>query len=96
LLGLLLLEQAPFAWASPEMEIIAAGSLIQLANHFRGNQVLLRPKPKIREVTEAALDLRDIKGQESAKRALEIGRRADTICFGYGVNDKSYALGVGV
>ena len=60
------------AWASPEMEIIAAGSLIQLANHFRGNQVLLRPKPKIREVAEAPLDLKDIKGQESAKRALEI------------------------
>ena len=59
------------AWASPEMEIIAAASLIQLANHFRGNQVLL-PKPKIREVAEAPLDLKDIKGQESAKRALEI------------------------
>ena len=28
------------AWASPEMEIIAAASLIQLANHFRGAQVL--------------------------------------------------------
>ena len=32
------------AWASPEMEIIAAGSLIQLANHFKGTQVLLRPE----------------------------------------------------
>src|SRR5499426_27090 len=28
------------AWASPEMEIIAGASLIQLANHFRGTQVL--------------------------------------------------------
>ena len=27
---------AEAAWASPEMEIIAAASLIQLANHFRG------------------------------------------------------------
>ena len=38
------------AWASPEMEIIAATSLIQLANHFRGTQVLARPQPKVREV----------------------------------------------
>jgi magnesium chelatase family protein len=28
---------AEAAWASPEMEIIAAASLIQLANHVRGN-----------------------------------------------------------
>ena len=38
------------AWASPEMEIIAPTSLIQLANHFRGTQVLSRPQPKVREV----------------------------------------------
>ena len=37
------------AWASPEMEIIAAPRSIQLANHFRGTQVLARPQPKIRE-----------------------------------------------
>src|SRR4051794_17801127 len=60
------------AWASPEMEIIAAASLIQLANHFRGTQVLARPQPKIREAGAALVDLKDIKGQESAKRALEV------------------------
>ena len=60
------------AWASPEMEITAAACLIQLANHFRGTQVLSRPQPKIREFEERLLDLNDIKGQESAKRALEV------------------------
>ena len=66
------------AWASPEMPIVAAASLIQLANHFKGTQVLSRPKPGMHEpgiraeASGATLDLADIKGQESAKRALEI------------------------
>src|SRR6201986_453229 len=42
------------AWASPEIQIIAAHSLIQIANHFKGTQVLSRPQPKILEVADAA------------------------------------------
>src|ERR1700682_4511317 len=52
------------AWASPEIEIIAASSLIQLANHFKGTQVLSRPQPKILEADGPLLDLADIRGQE--------------------------------
>jgi magnesium chelatase family protein len=63
---------AEAAWASPDMNIIAPRSLLQLVNHLRGTQILLRPSPKIREFAESPLDLKDIKGQESAKRALEI------------------------
>src|SRR5215216_907143 len=63
---------AEAAWASPDLEIVAASSLIQLANHFKGTQVLSRPAPKIAEAADSALDLKDIEGQESAKRALEV------------------------
>jgi magnesium chelatase family protein len=51
---------------------VAARSLIQIANHFKGTQVLSRPQPKVHESEADRLDLRDIKGQRSAKRALEI------------------------
>jgi magnesium chelatase family protein len=60
------------AWASPELEIVAGRSLIQLANHFKGTQIIARPEPKIRDAAGSLPDLRDVKGQETAKRALEI------------------------
>ena len=63
---------AEAAWASPDIQIVAAHSLIQIANHFKGTQVLSRPQPKIREADNGFLDLKDIKGRESAKRALEV------------------------
>jgi magnesium chelatase family protein len=60
------------AWASADMPIVAPRSLIQLANHFRGTQVLGRPEPAIRSGPEGGADLSEIKGQIVAKRALEV------------------------
>jgi magnesium chelatase family protein len=60
------------AWASADLDILAPRSLIQLANHFSGAQVMSRPSPSIRAAGAPQPDLADIRGQESAKRALEI------------------------
>ena len=60
------------AWAGGELAILAPASIIQLINHFKGTQLLARPAPgELLEPTDQP-DLRQVKGQESAKRALEI------------------------
>ncbi|WP_323760744.1 YifB family Mg chelatase-like AAA ATPase [Maricaulis sp.] len=60
------------AWAGGDLAILAPATLIQLINHFKGSQVLDRPAPG--ELIEAGpdVDLKQVKGQEGAKRALEI------------------------
>ena len=63
---------AEAAWAADEMDILAPRSLIQLANHFKGSQILSRPTPRMATIAGALPDLADIKGQETAKRALEV------------------------
>ena len=63
---------AEAAWADDEMNILAPRSLIALANHFRGTQVLSRPVAAIAARAIDLPDLNEIKGQETAKRALEI------------------------
>jgi magnesium chelatase family protein len=59
------------AWAG-EFEIIAAPSLIAIVNHMKGVQVLNPPEAKLADDALAIPDLKDVKGQETAKRALEI------------------------
>jgi magnesium chelatase family protein len=62
----------PEAAFAGEIEILATPSLIALVNHMKGAAVLTPPLPKLAAAAKAAPDLRDVKGQESAKRALEI------------------------
>jgi magnesium chelatase family protein len=61
------------AWAGDAARVLATPSLLALINHFKGSQVLPPPRPGIASEDTATMpDLRDIKGQESAKRALEV------------------------
>ena len=62
---------AEAAWAA-NLDIIAAPSLIALVNHVKGAQVLQQPSPRLADDTARVADLRDVKGQETAKRALEV------------------------
>ena len=57
------------AWAGEDLAVIAPDSLIALANHFAGHQVLSRPLPAIQSGSGDIPDMKDIKGQESARRA---------------------------
>ena len=61
------------AWAG-DIDILAPSDLLQLINHIKGSQVLSRPEAKLANDNDAPMipDLAQVKGQESAKRALEI------------------------
>lgn len=62
---------AEAAWADFS-EILAPPDLLSLINHFKGHQVLSPPEAKIAEATQSYPDLADIKGQETARHALEV------------------------
>lgn len=63
---------AEAAWAG-DLDILAPSDLLQLINHIKGSQVLSQPKAQaLNDNTIKAPDLSSVKGQESAKRALEV------------------------
>ena len=64
-------QGAEARWASG-IPICAAPDLVSLLNHLKGVQVLPEPKQGEAELPEPGPDLRMVKGQETAKRALEI------------------------
>lgn len=64
--------QGPEASWAGQAEVIAAGDLIGLLNHFKGNQLLPAAPPGEAEEPGRGPDLAQVKGQETAKRALEI------------------------
>lgn len=60
------------AWAG-RIEVLAPSGLLSLLNHFRGTQWLQPPQPHDLDPIEwAGPCMSDVKGQESAKRALEV------------------------
>jgi len=62
---------AEAAWAG-DMPLLAPQNLVQLMNHFKGTQLLSPPIMGEVKGVENTLDMRDVRGQETAKRALEV------------------------
>ncbi len=62
---------AEAAWAG-DLQVLAPDHLLAMVNHFKGTQILTPATPGEVILTTNHDDLNDIKGQESAKRALEV------------------------
>jgi len=58
-------------WASG-VPVAAAPDLVSLLNHLKGTQRLPEPRPGDVDTPSRGPDLKQVKGQEIAKRALEI------------------------
>ncbi len=64
-------QGAEAAWGG-SVDVIAAPDLLALINHFKGHGLLRAPEPGIVDAAAAGPDLAQVRGQETAKRALEI------------------------
>lgn len=62
---------AEAAWAG-STDIVAAGSLMAVLNHIKGLTTVAAPEPGALTAAKNGGDLRDVRGQDYAKRALEI------------------------
>ena len=60
------------AWAGDDIDIVAPDSLLALVNHLGGYQLCTRPLPKRHDLSDGLPDLSEVRGQEVARRALEI------------------------
>ena len=60
------------AWAGEEIDIIAPDSLLALVNHLGGYQLCARPMAQSRTHATRLPDLSEVRGQEVARRALEV------------------------
>ncbi|VAW20513.1 MG(2+) CHELATASE FAMILY PROTEIN / ComM-related protein [hydrothermal vent metagenome] len=60
------------AWASEDIDIIAPASLLALANHLAGRQLAPRPVARRRIEADNLADMSEIRGQQMARRVLEI------------------------
>ncbi|MET3901332.1 magnesium chelatase family protein [Devosia sp. UYZn731] len=60
------------AWAGEDIDIVAADSLLALVNHLTGHQLATRPLPKRYLPNTALPDLSEVRGQQVARRALEV------------------------
>ena len=58
-------------WAG-DIDVLAPHNLLALINHFKGVQVLSAPEKTLIEAKPNLPDMKDIRGQETARRALEI------------------------
>ena len=58
------------AWAGGN--VLATPTLLALIGHFRGDQVLQPPSPARQAEPDTLLDLGDVRGMETARRAVEI------------------------
>lgn len=62
--------------AGEDVRVLAPANLLQIINHFKGNQILRKPEMSKETIITANIenigDICDVRGLESAKRALEI------------------------
>jgi magnesium chelatase family protein len=64
--------QGPEAGWAGDITVLAAPDLLSLINHFRGTQIISPPPPGLLGGGTKTLDLADVRGMETARRALEV------------------------